>query len=607
MNTSRQNIGVSSAAETGAIPEDEIVHAPEMIARFARLVSKPARGQLTLTLVLAIVSGVLRGIALVVLLPAAVALAMGETIWGLPVSGWLWTFAVLAVLGMIAEYWLAITNYTVALDLVKNVHRRIGDRLTRLPLGWFRDSAAGRMSRLVSHEVLMLGESLAHLLASMASNAATAAVMVIGSWIWDWRLGLVLTIAVPFYLGALWLGRKAITRGKRISEPAEEDLGDRIVEYARCQGALRSTGRSGDFEPLRAANERSVVAGRTDLWWGTLALMLHGLVGQFIVVAMITIAVRLALGEAMGPIETIAFIGLSLRFMQTLEDLGGMVVANEERKVMVENVNEILTTPGLPAPATSAESTAPGRIEVDHVDFGYDAEHQVLHDVSFEVSAGSMCALVGPSGCGKTTVAKLVARFYDVDRGVVRVGGADVRDQTTADLMAQLSMVFQDVYLFDDTLEANIRVGDESATDAEIQAAGDLAGVTEIVRRLPDGWQTRVGEGGHALSGGERQRVSIARALLKHAPIVLLDEATSALDPENEAHVMASMQHLRKEATLLVIAHKLDTIRSADQIVVLGHNGHVEQRGTHDELIAQPGQYRSFCEARAAASGWRLV
>jgi ATP-binding cassette subfamily B protein len=218
-----------------------------------------------------------------------------------------------------------------------------------------------------------------------------------------------------------------------------------------------------------------------------------------------------------------------------------------------------------------------------------------------------MCALVGPSGCGKTTIAKLVARFYDVDRGVVRVGGDDVRDQRTEDLMAQLSMVFQDVYLFDDTLEANIRVGDPNASGDEVREAARLAGVTEIVERLPRGWETPVGEGGHALSGGERQRVSIARALLKRAPIVLLDEATSALDPENEANVLASMERLRETSTLLVIAHKLETIRTADQIVVLDDTGRIAQRGTHEELVGAPGRYRDFCRAREAAAGWRLA
>lgn len=309
-----------------------------------------------------------------------------------------------------------------------------------------------------------------------------------------------------------------------------------------------------------------------------LANLIHGMVAQLVVVSLVVLAAHLAIGDVLGPVQTIAFIGLSLRFIQTLEEIGGKVIGIEERQPML-----------------------------DHVDFSYEPSTPVLRDVSFEVPAGSMCALVGPSGSGKSTIAKLIARFYDVDGGAVRVGGTDVRDQPVEQLMAQLSMVFQDVYLFDETLEENIRIGRPGASQREVREAAALAGVTEIVDRLPAGWGTRVGEGGRALSGGERQRVSVARALLKGAPIVLFDEATSSLDPENEANVVASMERLREGSTLVVIAHKLDTIRTADRIVVLDADGRVTQTGTHDELVGVPGQYRDFWQARASAAGWRLA
>ena len=230
----------------------------------------------------------------------------------------------------------------------------------------------------------------------------------------------------------------------------------------------------------------------------------------------------------------------------------------------------------------------------------------MLRSLSFTAEPGSLTAIVGPSGSGKTTVFKLLARFWDVDSGTVRVGGGDVRKQRTEQLMAQLSMVFQDVYLFDGTLMENIRVGREDATDEQVLRAASLAGADEIAARLPEGWQTRVGEGGGRLSGGERQRVSIARALLKDAPILLFDEATSALDPENEASVQQSIRRLRQRSTVLVIAHKLDTVRDADQIVVLDEHGALAQIGTHEELVAVPGVYRTFWQARVNAAGWKL-
>lgn len=217
-----------------------------------------------------------------------------------------------------------------------------------------------------------------------------------------------------------------------------------------------------------------------------------------------------------------------------------------------------------------------------------------------------MCA-GGAFGFRKTTISRLIARFWEVNQGSVKVGGLDVREQSTEHLMKQLSLVFQDVYLFDDTLEANILVGNPGATHEEVERAARLAGVTEIVARLPEGYTTRVGEGGRALSGGERQRVSVARALLKQAPIVLLDEATSALDAENEANIVAAMEELRRHATLLVIAHKMETIAGADQVVVLGEDGRVEAVGTHQELLARPGTYQRYWRQREQASGWRLA
>ena len=274
---------------------------------------------------------------------------------------------------------------------------------------------------------------------------------------------------------------------------------------------------------------------------------------------------------------------------------------------MMNHIDQVMDSPVLPEPDTSPEAPSDGSVELADIDFSYQAGVPVLRGISLTVPSGSMCALVGPSGSGKTTIARLVARFYDVVSGQLRVGGVDVKQLTTKDLMSQLSMVFQDVYLFDDTLEANIRLGRQDATDDEVRHAANLAGVTEIVERLPSGWETRVGEGGRALSGGERQRVSIARALLKRAPIVLLDEATSALDAENEANIVAAMEELRRSSTLIVIAHKLETIAAADQVVVLGAEGRVAQQSRHEDLVGVDGPYRDFWQYRNSASGWSLV
>lgn len=582
-------------------------HRGNIFARYARTVSPRVRPRFYLALLFNALAGIIRGASLVLMLPLAVSLSTGEPSWGLGTWGWIGILALLALVGGTTEYLAAMIGYQVALNMIETVHGRLGNRLAKLPLGWFRAAAAGRLSRLVSKELLMLGESVAHTLSDMVMNAATAITVIGGAWAWDWRLGLVLTIAAPIYLLALKLSQKLLAKGKAISEPAERELGDRIVEFARCQGSIRSCGRTDSFTPLQDAAADSLVSTRKELWWGMGANLIHGVAGQAVVVTMIVVAAKMALGGDLGPIQTIAFIGLSLRFMQVLEHTGSKLMGIEDRRPMLDHVDEILDAPVLPTPDEPQGVPSAGAVSLEKVTFGYHDGTQVLTNVSFQVKPQTVCALVGPSGSGKTTIAKLIARFYDVSSGTITVGGTDVRQQTTEDLMRQLSMVFQDVYLFDDSLIENIRVGDPNADDKQVKWAADLAGVSEIVERLPHGWETRVGEGGRSLSGGERQRVSVARALLKQAPIVLLDEATSSLDPENEANIVAAMAALKKNSTLLVIAHKLDTIRDADQIVVLSESGSVVQNGTHDELIEQAGQYRDFWEAREQALGWQLA
>lgn len=398
-----------------------------------------------------------------------------------------------------------------------------------------------------------------------------------------------------------------------MKEPPARELSHRIVEYATKQGALRACGRASSYEPLQQAESEYGAVARRSLIRETLGQVVNGMAAQTVVVTLICVIGWLAVAGTVGPVEAVVSIGLLLRFTQILVDIGALASAFETRRPVLDLSHEILSAPELPTPdgrrsANEAQASSGASVSLEDVSFSYEADHPVLQGVSFRVDPGTMTAIVGPSGCGKTTIARLVARFYDVDAGSVRVGGGDVRDWETADLMAQLSLVFQDVYLFDDTLEANVRVGNPHASRMDIEDAARLSGVDDIVRRLPLGWDTPVGEGGRALSGGERQRVSIARALLKNAPIVLFDEATSALDPENESRVTDAMAALRRDATLIVIAHKLDTITAADHIVVLDDTGRVAQIGTHEELYAESGgQYRVFWDARSRAAGWKLV
>lgn len=584
----------------------------ELISRLREPLSPEGRAGFSHVMYLSCIVGLVRGFSLISFIPAAIALTSGQPAWGMDLRGWLIALAVCAAASFILEYFLAIRSYVVAFDFLTNMHRAIGDKIASLPLGAFRADTAGKTSRLVSRELMMLGEIFAHMYSPLIAAIVTSLTMLAGITVFSPVLGVVCLVSVPIVAGGVWVARRCLLSGSALKEAPARELSHRIVEYATKQGALRACGRSASYEPLQRAEELYGAAARRSLVRETLGQIVNGMAAQVVVVSLICAIGLLAVGGSVSPVEAVVAIGLLLRFTQILVDIGMLTSAFETRRPVLDLGHEILSAPELPTASEDGESDDSAELSasvaLEDVVFSYEADQPVLRGVSFRVEPGTMTAIVGPSGCGKTTIARLIARFYDVDSGVVSVGDRDIRSWDTAKLMAQLSLVFQDVYLFDDTLEANVRVGRPDASAAEIEEAARLSGVDEIVARLPLGWDTPVGEGGRALSGGERQRVSIARALLKDSPIVLFDEATSALDPENEHRVTAAMDKLRRNATLIVIAHKLDTITAADQIVVLDENGRVVQIGTHAQLFAATeGQYRGFWEARSRAAGWRLV
>lgn len=583
----------------------------ELISRLREPLSAAGRTNFRQVTALSCIVGVVRGLSLIAFIPAAIALTSGRPAWGMNLTAWLIVLALCALASFITEYLLAMRSYMVSFDFLSNMHRAIGDKVASLPLGSFRADTAGKMSRLVSRELMLLGEMFAHMYSPFIAAIVTSLTMLVGITVFSPALGLVCVLAIPVIAGGVWVARTCLNSGSALKEPPAQELSHRIVEYATKQGALRACGRSGSYEPLERAEDTYGKAARRSLIRETIGQVVNGMAAQVVVVSLIIVIGLLAVAGSVSPVEAIVSIGLLLRFTQILVDIGMLASAFETRRPVLDLSHEVLSAPELPIlPASSDQDPAcsGSAVALTDVSFAYEADHPVLRGVSFQVAPGTMTAIVGPSGCGKTTIARLVARFYDVDAGSVSVGGRDVRQWDTAQLMAQLSLVFQDVYLFDDTLEANVRIGRADASDDDVKEVARLSGVDEIVERLPLGWNTRVGEGGRALSGGERQRVSIARALLKAAPIVLFDEATSALDPENENHITDAMDALRRNATLIVIAHKLDTITAADQIIVLDHSGRVAQVGTHAELYSQSdGQYRAFWQARSRAAGWKLV
>jgi len=575
-----------------------------MLADLELLLGRERRRMLWTYLATVVVYGVLSGVATALLVPLVKDLVSADFDH---VGGHLLALAIVAVAACVAHYVQAMRGFHVALEMLDTMHERLGDHLVALPLGWFDQDKTGRLARVATDGTYMLAGLFAHLLTPLVVGITAPATVTVAMFVYDWRLGLVTLICIPLLALAYRYAARAVGRGEELDHEAAVEAGNRVIEFARHQPVLRAFGRGVEgYRPLEDAIELQRRNGRRSLWYSTSGITVSAVTVQVVLTVLLLVGVWLVLADHLEAVPAIALIALGFRFAGPLAEIGQYsgvlrMVGNDLRRL-----TDVLREEGLPEPATSTPATRPGELQLDRVGFGYRPDEPVLDDVSFTVPPRSMTALVGPSGSGKTTITRLLARFWDTEVGVVRVSGVDVRDLATEDLMGQLALVFQDVYLFDDTLEANIRLGRPDATDEELREAAHLAGVDEIVARLPDGWQTRVGEGGTSLSGGERQRVSVARALIKAAPIVLLDEATAALDPENERFVQQSLRRLAERSTLLVIAHRLPTVVAADQIVVLD-DGRVAEVGTHADLLAAGGRYADFWASRRHAGGWRLV
>jgi ATP-binding cassette, subfamily B, bacterial IrtB/YbtQ len=548
--------------------------------------------------------GVLSGIAAALLVPVVVDLAAGD--WG-AIRGHLLVLAIVTAAAGVVRYVQTMRGSAAALETLTSMHRRLGDHLVSLPLGWFDADRTGRLTRVAADGTLMITGIFAHLLAPLVVAVAAPVTVAVALCWHDWRLGLAAALAMPVLAGAFRFGVARVARGEAGNHAADVEAGRRVVEFGQKQRVLRAFGQSAHgYPPLEAAIEAQRRTRRRTLADAVVGLSVGGLAVQLTVTVLLLAGVWLAVDGALAPAAAVALLALVFRFAGPLADVSEYAGAIRVAAGHLRRLTDVLREPGMPEPARSAPLSRPGRIEFAGVTFGYQPETPVLHDVSFTAPPGAVTALVGPSGSGKTTVIRLLSRFWDVQRGTVLVGGADVRDLRTEDLTGQLALVFQDVYLFDETLAANIRLGRPDATDDDLAEAARLAGVDEIVARLPHGWDTRVGEGGVSLSGGERQRVSIARALLKRAPIVVLDEATAALDPENERYLRRSVRELARHSTVLLVAHQLSNVVEADHVVVLD-GGRVAETGTHASLLDAGGVYARLWHARSTGQGWRLA
>ncbi|XKK38775.1 ABC transporter ATP-binding protein/permease [Nocardiopsis sp. ARC36] len=487
-----------------------------------------------------------------------------------------------------------LAGFRVGIAILRRMYHRLGGHLARLPVGWYGTDRVGEVSVLAGHGVLQSVSVVAHLLTPTISAVVTPLTIVVVMLGVHWQMGLAALIAVPLVAAVqVWAGRSTASDDADRAALEREATG-RVIEYLQAQEVLRAGGRTEErFGSLDDALRDVERASRRQ----TLSAV-PGVVGLAVTVqaaftGLLALGAFLALGGDLGAAEALAILVLAARCadpLLALSDIGGKI--RGARSVLAQ-LDAVLRAEPLPESPAPVRPTGSG-VEFDSVTFRY-GEHTVLDEVSLSVPEGRRLAVVGPSGAGKSTLLALIARFHDVDAGAVRVGGVDVRDIGTEALMARIAIVFQDVYLFDGTIEENVRLGRPGADEAAMRAAASAARLDEVVERLPDGWDTRVGEGGALLSGGERQRVSIARALLKDAPVVLLDEVTSALDPVNEAAVHEGIERLVAGRTVVMVAHRMRTVRRADHVVFLD-GGRIVEEGGHDELLGLGGRYADFWE-----------
>ncbi|MDB7922616.1 ATP-binding cassette domain-containing protein [Flavonifractor plautii] len=494
-------------------------------------------------------------------------------------------------------------TYGLVYNEVKSTRLSLAERLRKLPLGYFGKRDLADLTETLMGDVNRMEHVWSHVLGYLYGAYISTAIIAVCLLVYDWRLTIACLWGVPVAFGLLFGTRKISARASERTKQAAVRVSDGIQEALENVREIRATNQ-----------EARYLAGLNQKIDDHEKVTIQGELGTGIFVNAASVIMRLGVATTIlagaslilsGQIDFMLlflFLLVITRVYAPFDQSLALIAELFVSQVSADRMNEIYDTPT----AEGAEVFEPKGHDIvfDHVGFAYDKK-KVLDGVSFTAREGEVTALVGPSGSGKSTCARLAARLWDVTEGTIRVGGVDISTVDPEALLTDYSMVFQDVVLFDDTVMENIRLGKRGATDQEVRAAAEAANCGEFIRRLPQGYDTPIGENGAKLSGGERQRISIARALLKNAPIVLLDEATASLDVENETKVQGALSRLLAGKTVLVIAHRMRTVAGADHIVVL-ENGHVAEQGTPAELMGKGGLYRRMVELQSHSAQWQL-
>ena len=518
-------------------------------------------------------------------------------------------FSFLAIAGLVIlrfffDYMRSRFQEAISYELVAKDRLAIGDALKRVSLGYFQKNSTGNILNSITTGLNTLETMGIRMIDNFIGGYLNFFVIFLCLLMFSPMTALIaLAGAAGSFLFLLLVSRHSV-RNAPVEARTGQNLSAAVLEYARGLPTVKSFGQGGASQQSMKEAARENRDIRLKIEYGfTPANCGHLLALKAASVLLAGTACALCLAGDMEMPVMLMFVFFSFGIFGSLEPVSDSAHVLGVINTAMDQIDALKESNYIDHDGKEVTLGSFG-IEFRHVDFGYDSR-TVLKDVSFIIPEKTSTAIVGPSGSGKTTICNLIARFYDVQKGSVLVGGVDVREFTCDSLLKNISMVFQNVYLFNDTIMNNIRFGRPDATDEEVYAAAKAARCHGFIQSLPDGYGTIVGEGGGTLSGGEKQRISIARAMLKNAPIIILDEATASVDPENEHLIQEAISELTHGKTIITIAHRLATIENADQILVID-SGTVAQRGTHKQLLGQEGTYREFVRIREEAEGWQI-
>lgn len=512
---------------------------------------------------------------------------------------------VLSIIGkIITQYFSQLQRTHAGYFMVANKRISIGEKLKRVPMGYFNQNSLGQITAIETTILNDVETAVPVVLVTTLGGFLNSLVFALFILLFDWRMGLITLFGIVIFLFITSAMEKKSREGVPARQETQAVLVEAVLETIQGMSVVKAFDleHSLDKKVDKAIEESFRKNERLEKAMTPYVAMQQLVLNMFSVLLMFC-AIAFYLDGSMELTNSLIMVVCSFLVYEQLKVAGSCVANMRIAEHSIDKANKIDEVPTM---EEGKRETSPASMEIrfSNVDFAYEKK-KILNHVSFTIPEKKMTAIVGPSGSGKTTLCRLIPRFWDVDAGTVSIGGVDVKDYTMNSLMKNISMVFQNVYLFADTIENNIKFGKVDATYEEVVEAAKRACCHDFIMALPQGYQTRIGEGGASLSGGEKQRISIARALIKDAQIVIFDEVTANVDPENEDRLQKAIEELTRDKTVIMIAHRLKTVRNAEKILVLDH-GEIVQEGRHETLIKEKGLYADFVETRKEAIGWKL-